>query len=149
SIFRESFGESSPGHIFHCQERLIRHFTRFVQNYDVRMLQSRYGFSLAQKTMPLILRSVTAVPNYFLRHQSVQPNMPGFKDLTHRAVPEGLDQLILTELFDYRTFQCMERPDAPAKLSRRLRQEIIRQTFVFPPAPVLRLLQSHALQTIR
>jgi hypothetical protein len=67
-ILSEGLRESSAGHIFHCQEWLTRYFTRLVQNYDVRMVQSRYRFSLTQETMALILSRMTASANHFQRH---------------------------------------------------------------------------------
>jgi hypothetical protein len=148
-MLSKSFSERSPRHIFHCQKWLTRYFSRLVQNYDVRMMQSRYSFRLAQEAMPLILRSVAAVPNHFQSDQSVQTDMPRFENLTHRPVPEGLDQLILAESFASRIFQRMVQPNSTAKSSRRFRQEITRQTFVLPSAPMLWLHQSHAFQTVQ
>jgi hypothetical protein len=52
------------------------------------MMQSRHSFSLPQKTVTLVVRSVTASANHFQRHQPVQAHMPGFKNLTHCAASE-------------------------------------------------------------
>jgi hypothetical protein len=72
--------------------------------------------------------------------------MPGFKNLTHRTVPEGLNQLILTESITSGIRQDMERASTAAKSPRRLRQEVIRQALL-RSGPMLRLKQSHPFQT--
>src|SRR5262249_7614701 len=91
-IFSKGFCECSAGHVFHGQKWLTSNFTSLVQNYDVWMMQSRHSLNLAQKTMPFIIRSVPT--DHFERHPPIQPDVPSFEDLTHRAVPQRLEQLI-------------------------------------------------------